>query len=287
VVPTSDIEKTWNLTHIENSHLVRYSNNETFLASLDNPFTSLLFRKAFAYSFDYQTYIDETYNGVMARMGEGIIPFGMVGHQDQLREKKFIPDFDLIQAKTLFQEVGWRGNITFRLGKIPVPEVINAYNIIKADIESLNVGININIMNVNDLNNSQALDRLNSPMYVMGWSADYNDPYNMVFAMLHSNGDYAGYVNYRNPELDQLIDQTEYESDFDTRMALFKQIEELTAKDYANIYTVYKKRAYIVKDWLTNIEESGSLDPMSSYLKFQYISKGKTSTTSTGNKIYY
>ena len=53
-------------------------------ASPENPFTSVLFRKAMANAFDYSFYIDNVLNGIGKQM-EGIIPEGIFGHHDNLK----------------------------------------------------------------------------------------------------------------------------------------------------------------------------------------------------------
>ena len=284
VIPALDISDTWNQSHIIDDKLVRYSNNDTYFASLNNPFTALKFREAFSYVFDYESYIKGWYNGLLSERAEGVIPIGMIGHHDQLIELGLIPKMNLTKAYNLFKEVGWRGNITlldYLYGSDPEPSYVN----IKKTVESLDIGININIMKGNSF--FQEIDQL--PIIKTGWMPDFNDPYGVVYPMLHSEGRSNPNLpwrafSYENPEIDLLIEQSRTERDSVTRLSLFKEIEELAASDYQAIYLENQKHAFFARDWLYNVEESGSLDPtMPVYvaLRFQYISKGKPETTTT------
>ncbi|MHA2248324.1 MAG: ABC transporter substrate-binding protein, partial [Candidatus Hodarchaeales archaeon] len=80
------------------------------LASHDNPFTALLFRKAIVTAFDYTTYINQALTGISERM-EGIIPENMFSHHNLLIENGNLPTYNLEAARTLFKMVGWKGTI--------------------------------------------------------------------------------------------------------------------------------------------------------------------------------
>lgn len=279
VVPAFDIASTWNLSHIQNDNLVRYSNNNTFLASLENPFTALKFRKAFSLSFDYNTFINNIYGShLVANRAEGMIPRGMWGHQDNLIEKGFVPEFDLVEAKQLFQEVGWRGNITlYHNTSAKIRE--DANKLLKSTIESLNVGININFVNVSWIDFFVNMSK--EPTNLNGWAPDYNDAYNMFYPFYQSDGLYASNDNYNNSQMDNLLAQLKSEYDQTTRLNLIKQIEVLGASDYNCMYLLSRNKIILTQNWITGFESSGSA--FSSYwaIRFQYLSKTvETRTTS-------
>jgi peptide/nickel transport system substrate-binding protein len=51
------------------------------------------------------------------------------------------------------------------------------------------------------------------PVYVYGWYPDYLDPDDYVFPFLHSQGGGWLHMNYKNPEIDKLIEQARAVSD--------------------------------------------------------------------------
>ena len=286
VQPANDIGETWNLTHIQNEQLVRFASNNSFYASVNNPFTSLKFRQAFSYAFDYDSYIYQFFHNILGTRAVGVIPSGMAGHQDDLIAKKIIPSFDVPKAKQLFQEVGWRGNITFVStgftgGKLNYIYLL--HKLLKSAIESMNIGITITV--VTDPEIASSAQGMYNPIKFGGWGGDYNDAYNMVSGIFHSTGPISMYfTHYSTPSLDALIDQSKYETNSTHRLEIFREIEILAASDAPFIYLVYPKDLFILRDWLHGVEESGSLDPMNGpwRLNFEHISKGTpVVTTST------
>ena len=71
-----------------------YPNGSKIMASPGNPFSSLLFRKAFAYAFPYDQYLNQAFDGFAIRM-QGAIPQGLLGQDDTLIENGNIPDQNL------------------------------------------------------------------------------------------------------------------------------------------------------------------------------------------------
>ena len=247
-------------------------------ASAGNPFTALKFRKAFAMSFNYEAFIDQVTNGYAERM-EGVIPNGMFGHHDKLIENGLIPSYDPDTAKTLFQEVGWKGTIT--LGYNEGNEVRKQGSLLlKNAIESMGVGITINVQEMAWPDYLSAVRSRELPIFFLGWAPDYADPDNYAAPFLHGEyGIYAPRINYNNPDLNAKIEQAAKESDKTKREQLYHEIEEMAAKDYPFIYAYQAHRLTVLRSWIYDYEESGSLNPMSSMPNFESINKGKPAAT--------
>lgn len=100
-------------------------------------------------AIDYDSFIAETYYNILARRAEGIIPYGVLDHQDQLIEKGFVPTFDTIKAKDIFKEADWRGNITlYDLGTLKGFRR-NLDLLVKSAIASMDIGINVKVESIN------------------------------------------------------------------------------------------------------------------------------------------
>ncbi|MFX0066648.1 MAG: ABC transporter substrate-binding protein [Candidatus Hermodarchaeota archaeon] len=232
-----------------------------------NPFTSLLFRKAIAMSFDYETFMD-FYVGPYAERLEGLIPNDMFGHVEDLIETGFIPTFDSETAKSLFNQVGWKGTITL------VARGIQAAVFLKNVIEAMDIGITINVEEGNYPSYLDALRARKLPIYYLGWSADYSDPHNFVYNILHSEkSTYTPLIHYSNPELDQKIDLAAKESDPNIRETIYREIEQMVASDVPLMYIYQNHRFIVTRSWLVNYVESGSLNPMSRLFNAEYITK--------------
>jgi hypothetical protein len=147
-------------------------------AKPDNPFTSVLFRKAWALSMDYEEVLDVIFTGMGIRM-EGIVPKEMLGHDDQLIEKRILPEFSPIEAKSLFKQVGWSSDIDFSYKSSDTLRKAVS-QLLKNTIESYDVSISIIIY--------------------------------MITYYLHENESWITTKNnYTNPLIDSMIDTFENE----------------------------------------------------------------------------
>lgn len=238
-------------------------------ATAENPFTCLPFRRAFAQSFDYETFIDRVTNGFAERM-EGVIPNGMFGHVEYLVDDGYLPKYNPTAAKTGFETVGWQGTITLvSNGGNEVQK--EAYLLLKEAIDGMGVGITIDVQEFLWPNMFEWIIK-KIPLIFSGWSPNYADPDNYCWFFLHSEGFYAPRQAYSNPELDDLITVAARELDLDIREAMYDQIERTVAQDYMIIYGYQATRFRVQREWLCL--DLGSLNPMSKFENVERIGKG-------------
>jgi oligopeptide transport system substrate-binding protein len=70
------------------------------------------------------------------------------------------------------------------------------------------------------------------PLFMLGWEADFPDPSNFLEVLLHSK--YIGSNNdtdYRNPEVDALLDAAAHTVDPQRRLALLQAVEMRAVAD--------------------------------------------------------
>ncbi|MHA1992216.1 MAG: ABC transporter substrate-binding protein [Candidatus Hodarchaeales archaeon] len=242
-------------------------------ATKENPFTALTFRKAFAAAFDYNKYILNVTGGVFKRL-EGIVPEGMLGHADDLIDNGFIPSYSPSVAEILFNQAGWRGNISLFYNEGSIGRETAAL-LLKDTIESLNVGININVTGLAFSDFQPIHYGPENPIYLIsGWGADYPDPDNFLSNVVHSSKSYYHqFSNYTNAQLDILIDQQAGEMFEALRSATIGIIEEELAQDYPWIYVTQSQRIIVARDWIQGFAESGSFNPVFEVPRYQFLSK--------------
>lgn len=274
IIPANNINTTWNATEIQAKNLIRFQYDPNNYASVNNPFTARLFRKAFIESFNTTKFIQDLFFGFATPL-EGIIPDGMYGHNDQLFEKGFIPTFNYSDAKKLFQEVGWRGtiNLPYHIATLTSKIIFETF---KAEIESMNVGIQISLIPMDDSNFWNYAFSHNLPIYSAGWYPDYSDPQNYVVPY-YVSGFYPFQNGYYNPYVNEMAQDALTESNQSKRSELYSLIEENASIDLPYLYLYQALDIYPVRDWNYNVEESGSLNPMSSSFNYYWMSKGSQS----------
>jgi ABC-type transport system substrate-binding protein len=257
----------FNITYYENNTLdpaddtprvlYRYADKSLGIASQDNPFTSLLFRKAFTMSVDIESLTLLSTNGLGIKPN-GIIPKGSFGYVSNLIEQEFNPE----EAKLLFEQVGWKGSITLKSNRgnsYMNPLVLH----LKEVIEGLNIGISLTLIDPPwgggwIFNNNDPSKYL--PLEFSGWIGDYAHAHDFVTEFYHgSYGLYAKKYHYNNPSVNELIDKTVIEPDLVKKAEMYRWIEQNATQDYAMIYTLQEIRPRFFRSWIENVEESGSL----------------------------
>jgi hypothetical protein len=223
-------------------------------------------------AFDYNAYIQLALNGFATRL-EGLIPKGLLGHQDDLIEKGYIPWYDPEAAKALFQQLGWRGAI-----QVEMNTADSHYNskkafasILKNSIESMNIGINIA---VSEMLWFKIEDPQSSPFLIYEKSPDFADPDNYMAYFLHSSkSNITDTISYLNPTLDPMLSAAASESDPSLRNLLYSNLERYIAEE--NIFMYAYQKTNVETMWMqwNGYEESGSRNPMRNFRFVHFMNK--------------
>ena len=99
--------------------------------------------------------------------------------------------------------------------------------ILKANIEDLNPNFRINVRGIQwpDFLADRNDNRL--PISIVGWIPDYADSDNYIHTFYHSEGFYGRLLNFKNEEIDSLIDQARSTTDPAERELLYKAVGSL------------------------------------------------------------
>lgn len=257
-LPTEVLSESNESTYYASS-LIRYDGqNES--ASPNNPFTALLFRRAMITAFDYASYIQSFQH---TEQMEGVIPNGMFGHHQSLIEDGYLPTYDLEAAKTLFDQVGWKGTIKIEYNANS-KSAASAFQLLANAIVLCDADIDILLQPVDPVCCEESLLKMNQPVYYTGWVADYADPDNFIAPYFH--GEYGLFPNMFGfnvgSELNHLIEEAAVEQDPTTREQLYWTIEEIAAQSSLFLYLHQNQKIIVVRDWIQGFEESGSLNPV-------------------------
>jgi ABC-type transport system substrate-binding protein len=252
-------------------------------ASQENPFTSVLFREAFARSVDVNSLIEVTQNG-LGRQPSGVIPAGMFGHVPNLVEDGYIPEFSPDTAKTIFESVGWEGSITVG-NNAGSSTRLQTSLALKSVIDDLGVGITINVVEYTwptfieccCYHYLYCSSEPSMGLYSLGWGADFPDPHDFIRAFYDgSGGRFAQDLKYNNSLVNTMIDQAVIETDPENRKELYHIIEQTATKDYPMIYFLQPVGTAVMRSWINDFETSGSLNPARSEWRFAYLAKKTT-----------
>ncbi len=225
-------------------------------------------RQAFAYSIDTEAYVRDIMRG-KGKANCSLIPPGLLG---QARNARASTRLDPKQAEEHFQKAwggklwdkGFKVAIVFNTGSAPAQSLCQ---MIKRNVEKVSGKFHVDIRSQQWSTFLDQSKQRKIPIFVGAWQADYPDPHNFMFALLHSDGYFPTQQGYANPRMDKLIEDAVRTLDEDKRARLYHQIQELYEDDmphveFADGYRYRSQRAW-VKGYVFNPVFSDS--PYGSY----------------------
>jgi len=217
------------------------------------PFQDKRVRMAFAYAFDYDTYIKDVIKGAGIRLN-GPIPKGMFGYDPTIP----LYTYNLTKAKELLLEAGKD------LGFSPEnPKQLTIYYnsgntvrekvalLLASTINSLNVGLSISVIPLAWPQYLGLVRKGMVPMYVLGWAPDYIDPDDYVTPFGHIGlGTIAKRVSYNNTRVMRLVEQQSVEIDPVKRAQILSEIVRIMHDDYAYIWLDQPVDIHFERTWV-------------------------------------
>lgn len=236
-------------------------------------FQDLDIRKGFAYAFDYDAYIEETFKG-RAHRSKGVVPPGLPGHHPDLPFYRYDKDKAVAHLKKArggeVWEKGFRFTLTYNTGG-DVREY--ACQILKRNVELLNPRFRVDLRGLDWAAYLDRAQKRQMPLFSRGWTADYPDAHNFAFPFYHRRGRYATAQAYVNPLLTKLVDRAAREVDPVKRSEIYKAIQIMGYEDVPQILTVHPQGVYAMRDWVRGFYDNAVF--MGPY--FYPLSKGEAS----------
>jgi oligopeptide transport system substrate-binding protein len=217
------------------------------------PFDDRRVRQAFNYAVDKEAIVRE-----ITRMGSlpatGALPPGMLGADPKLQRYAYDP----AKAKRLLADAGYPDGAGF-----PVVQLWSAAKseTAKAELAAYQrdlaeVGVPVEIHFAPDWPTyKKMLVQGQLPMFRLAWYADIPDPENMLSPLLHSASP-TNHTFYRNPVVDQLLEQARKALDEAQRIALYREVERLVMDDAPWIAQHYSVVHYLYQPYVQGVEFS-------------------------------
>lgn len=213
-------------------------------------FSDINVRKGFAYAFDYDGYIKDVFQGKATR-ATGAIPKSLPGHNP--KQKTY--SLDPAKAREHFQKAwngqvwdkGFKFTLAFNTGNSARQ---NLCQIMKKQIEALNPKFNIDVRAIEWPTFLDAVKAHKLPLFVMGWNADYPDPHNFAFPLLHTHGDFPGRQKFSHPEFDRLIEAGNAQTDPAKRKEIYAKLQALEYDFVPHLVFLEQFRYRTQRDWV-------------------------------------
>jgi peptide/nickel transport system substrate-binding protein len=221
-------------------------------------FGDINIRKAFSYAFDYNTYIQQVWNGE-AIQAYGPVLEGELGYDPNQAHYTF----DLNKAAELFKASTLKGPDGKSLWDTGfyLQYVYNTGNdqrrvageILKANLAKINPKFQLAIVDepwpvfLKD----QTAARLG--LYFLGWQEDFHDPHDWVEPFLASGGTYARTQSFPKDlqaQLDQLVTEGVTTTDPQARAKIYAQLQDLSYQNALDLWVVQREIRQYEQDWV-------------------------------------
>ena len=211
------------------------------------PFDDPKVRQAFAHAINKDKLIEVVLLDAVAK-ADGILPPGIPGFNESLQGL----EFDLERARQLLAESKYGGP-----GGLPDIEIASSgrgasvgpvSEAVLAMWEE-NLGVKISVRQTEFATFLRDLRGGKFQMYELGWVADYPDPENFLKVNFYS-GSRNNYTGYAGPELDQLLEQADTETDEATRLSLYQQAEQIIVNEALWIPLFHDKFSVLIKPYV-------------------------------------
>ncbi len=221
------------------------------------PFDKLEIRKAFNYTID-KVHLNREVYGERYGVAQGILPPGMPGYKVQGYR------YDLEKAKDLLAQAGHPGG----QGLAPVTLASSAQSatIREQEFQTIQrylatVGIQVEWKQYEDWPTfRQALERGEEQFFRYSWYADYPDPDSFFYPLFHSQS-LVNYFRYRNPTVDQRLDDARRETDDLRRAELYREAEKRILDDAAAVMLLHYTYERVFQRYVDGVEVNALGDP--------------------------
>ena len=216
-----------------------------------SPFDDRRVRQAFSYAVNTAAIVKHiTKRG--SRVAHGILPPGMPAYDPGLRGYAYDP----ARARRLLAEAGYPDGVG-----LPVVQLWSVHKAAstKAELAAYqqylaDIGVQVEVhFAPNWPAYKMMLEEGKLPMFLLAWFADIPDPDNFLSPLLHSTSP-MNRTFYRNPLVDQVLEQARKELDYAQRMALYRQVEHLVIDDAPWILQHHDVLDYLYQPYVQGVE---------------------------------
>ena len=213
----------------ENTNVVLYS-----FFNMDDPTTSdPILREAIAYAYDYQQHVDSILLGA-GSLVNGPIPSGMqCAATDDIGQ----PTLDLDYAKQLVDDNGLEGTTVTMTYLEATTEMEQAATLLQSNLADIGITLNLQAVTYPQYVEMAASDDTRPQMGMIYTFPAFPDASAVMYQNYNSQfiGTGQNWGGYSNPEVDELTNAAQVETDQDVRCDEYAQAEQIVVDDYVAI----------------------------------------------------
>jgi ABC-type oligopeptide transport system substrate-binding subunit len=258
-VPSSDLKRIQNDPKLS-KELILYDAPITWYLTpqvTHPPFDDLRVRRAVRHAIDRKTIADKVLQG-QSIPAHAYIPPGLPGYIDAAKHPKFVEmqKFDPKRAMESLKGSKYEGGknwpkITLTMREEgPNPKAM-AEAIQAMLAQHLHMNAELEILEQRVFR--ERLWKLNLQFVLIRWFADYPDPHNEYYDTLYSKLASGRRQAWSNAQFDTLLEQGRAELDWDKRLDIYRQAEEVLQQDVGYVPVVWGMYFAMFKPWVQGV----------------------------------
>jgi peptide/nickel transport system substrate-binding protein len=233
----------------------------------DERFRDVRVRQAFEYAINRQAIIDSVFLGYASIANSAITP-ALKAYHDPSLESRY--PYDPEKAKQLLAEAGWtagpegvltRDGQPFRFTMITDQPLFGQVSaLVQQDLKNVGVVADLNTTDFTTYKNSVYVTK--DYTAAVSWWVYPSDP--DVLPYYHSSTAEQGFniPEYKDPKLDELLEQGQSAPDLESRKAVYKQLQEYMADNLPYLYLFYPQEIDVLSSSLGGVADLNLRDGM-------------------------
>lgn len=209
------------------------------------PFNDLNVRKAVSLLIDKSDLLDDAYNDLV-RSAHSFLPPALAGYHEGLKSEVLNAD----EAKRLLKLAGHSNGFETTLWVMDrprnyLPNPLAMAMKIKNQLSKADINVIIRVIPWDSYIEDVKLG--DHEMALVGWNGDIIDPDNFLYTLFATKNTKPelnfNYAFYENEVVDQLLLRARRVTDMDFRISLYRELQEIIAKDVASIPLIHTMTA--------------------------------------------
>ena len=217
----------------------------------DSPLRLRKIRQAINYSFDRKKMMRYLRNNIGIAGNYGFVPVGMPGFEGGVTKGyNYNPD----KARQLLAEAGFpNGEGIPKITLSTTAAYLDICKYIQQQAEQVGISMEVDVNQAAALRQMIANNKM--PFFRGSWIADYADPENYLALFYTPNFCPAGanYTHYSNPKFDKMYEQARGETDYQKRLSLYRQMDQMVMDDAPVVVLYYDKVLRFVQNDIKNL----------------------------------
>ena len=221
-----------------------------------SPFNDKKVRQAMCHAVDKEEIIEILVKDTVSP-AYGILPPGIPGYTEEVEGLSY----DVARARQLVAESDYQDGLPPIVLSVPgsgVGVATSTEAIAWMWQENLGVEVEIEMVEFDTFLDEVREGKFQA--FEIGWLADYPDAENFLDLLFHSES-VENHTGYSNPYVDQLLEEARVESDFESRLGVYREVEQAIVQDAPLLPLWFGESYYLVKPYVEGFSPAPMIIP--------------------------